>query len=325
MSRIGTLGSSLYLFATLAVALFLWARRGSQSYVAHSALPANHRLVSSDLVVPRDIEGTARELALPDHVELVGRYLSRAVPAGGPIERGDVAGRPSLAAAMGMATVAVRIPQHLAEGHFVDAGSSVDVAADGERVAGGARVVGISCADQTCVAFLEVPRSSAFAVAGIKGEAILILADGTSGGSMDKRQWAPLAKIYVAPVPDGLWTLAHEFVPSGAILQLNAQGTWTYRTAAASPLTCGPDGRPDDPQTDLLMADAPVGAMIAKIGGSTAGKTDGELFVVGASSVIMADPKKHGGPLYLTMNVNPASRPAATKEKITVEISEARP
>jgi hypothetical protein len=207
----------------------------------------------------------------------------------------------------------------------VDAGTSVDVAADGQHMASGARLAAFSCAEQACVAFLDVPYSTAFAVAGIKGDATLVAAEGASGGSMDKKQWAPLAKVEIPPVPDGLWTVAHEFVAPGAILKLDAHGTWTYRTSGASPFTCGPDGRPDDPQASLLMADAPLGAMIAKIGGSTAGKTDGELFVVGASSVILADPMKHGGPLYLTMNVNPSSRPAPTKEKIKVDISEAKP
>ena len=52
------------------------------------------------------------------------------------------------------------------------------------------------------------------------------------------------------------------------------------------------------------MADAPPGALIAKIGGSTAGKNDGaKVFLVGSFCVFDLD-EKIRGTLYLTMNAD---------------------
>jgi hypothetical protein len=319
---------SLYLLATIVVAVLVWSGSDSRSYVARAAFPANHRIVVGDLAVQPDVEGTARELVLPDRAQLVGKYMSHDVAAGAPITARDLTPRPSVRAAAGMAIVAVPISSHFSE-DVIDAGSPVDIAANGRLVARNGRVAAVPCAEQACVALVELPRSLAAAVTGMKGEATVVPTNAASGAIMDQKAWSPLTKnpLEVPAAPEGLWTRALEFVPPGTTLKLAARGTWTYGEAATkppSPLKCGPDGSPDSTQTGLLMTDAPVGAVIAKIGGSTAGKTDGELFVVGSETVITADPQKRGGPLYLTMNVNPASRPA-TSDKVGVAIWEAKP
>jgi hypothetical protein len=84
-----------------------------------------------------------------------------------------------------------------------------------------------------------------------------------------------------------------------------SQQKWNYSSEGK----CTADG---DPRASLnpatcLMTDAPPGALIAKIGGSTAGKTDGlKLYVVGSFCVIELDDKTKG-PLFLTMNHDPMS------------------
>jgi hypothetical protein len=70
---------------------------------------------------------------------------------------------------------------------------------------------------------------------------------------------------------------------------------------------CTADGEPTAAvnPANCLLPQAPPGALIAKIGGSTAGRTDGlQLFVVGSFCVIDFD-EKTKGTLYLTMNADP--------------------
>jgi hypothetical protein len=80
---------------------------------------------------------------------------------------------------------------------------------------------------------------------------------------------------------------------------------WSYAIDGKS-TTDGDPKAPLNPAT-CLFPDAPAGALIAKIGGSSAGKSDGtKLFVVGSYCVIELDDKTKG-PLYLTMNHDPMS------------------
>lgn len=89
-----------------------------------------------------------------------------------------------------------------------------------------------------------------------------------------------------------------------AIQVAREPNTWSY----AQDKSCGADGDSKAPinPSNCLMADAPPGALIAKIGGSTAGKiSDGvKSFVVGSFCVIDVDDKSKGT-LYLTMNADP--------------------
>jgi hypothetical protein len=50
-----------------------------------------------------------------------------------------------------------------------------------------------------------------------------------------------------------------------------------------------------------LLEKGPVGALIGKLGGSTAGSDDGTLFLAGQSCVVKVA-QGNGGPLYLTIN-----------------------
>jgi hypothetical protein len=79
---------------------------------------------------------------------------------------------------------------------------------------------------------------------------------------------------------------------------------WTY----VKDKECGADGDPKAPvnPANCLLPDAPPGSLIAKIGGSPAGKTSDGLksFVVGSFCIIDIDDKSKGT-LYLTMNADP--------------------
>jgi hypothetical protein len=114
--------------------------------------------------------------------------------------------------------------------------------------------------------------------------------------------WQPLVAdpYQVLAQPAGLWTPVLDFVEGPCLLKIivAANNLWSYAPTAS----CGPDG---DPSSLLLsdrclFADAPVGALIAKVGGSSAGWKDGSIALVGRTAVIpVAAP---GGPLYLTIN-----------------------
>lgn len=89
----------------------------------------------------------------------------------------------------------------------------------------------------------------------------------------------------------------------GAAQQREAN-KWSY----AQGKTCGADGDPKAPvnPANCLITDAAPGALIAKIGGSTAGKTSDGLksFVVGSLCVYDTDANTKGI-VYLTMNADP--------------------
>jgi hypothetical protein len=105
----------------------------------------------------------------------------------------------------------------------------------------------------------------------------------------------------VPALPDGLWTPVLDFLPGPCILKIAAVTTdsWSYSPTAQ----CGADG---DMSSLLLPArclyeNGPVGAMIAKVGGSSAGfKDDGTVFLIGKTAIINVEAP--GGPLYLTIN-----------------------
>jgi hypothetical protein len=117
---------------------------------------------------------------------------------------------------------------------------------------------------------------------------------------MDWPDKPAVEKKEVPAKPAGIWTLVHEYVHGPALIRIEAEDTeWMYSKADK----CKADG-------DLLssispaaciLKDAPVGALIGKIGGSSAGISDGTLFVVGKHCIFELDPNKRG-PLYLTIN-----------------------
>jgi hypothetical protein len=127
----------------------------------------------------------------------------------------------------------------------------------------------------------------------------------TSKGPMSASDlnWKTEINAKVEAKPSGLWTVAYEYVRGPALIRFysNPTNQWCYAPKPASPAT--PDG---DPTSNInsqrcLLPGAPVGALIAKIGGSTACQSDGKAFLVGSFAVIEIDAAT-SGPLYLTIN-----------------------
>jgi hypothetical protein len=111
-------------------------------------------------------------------------------------------------------------------------------------------------------------------------------------------KWAELRPDVPVPAkPTGIWTLAHDFLEGPALLRIDATGTWSYGDEP-----CGPDGdlRPQASADHAILPAAPLGALLVKIGGSTAGTNDGVVRVVGTTAVLGIGEK--GGPVFLTIN-----------------------
>ncbi len=108
-------------------------------------------------------------------------------------------------------------------------------------------------------------------------------------------------------------------------LKLTAKGQWTPMSGFAA---CGPDGLTGQtfPEDRLLVTDCPVGALIGRIGGSSASlKTpnpvveagEGKPFPVGSFTILKL-PDKAVGPLFLGFNV--LFRPVdLTSLEVTIE------
>lgn len=127
----------------------------------------------------------------------------------------------------------------------------------------------------------------------------LLPAWGSNEGVEDVVNWIEAAEIEVPAKPAGVWTLAHEYLEGPALIKVESQGEWTYSTAK----TCGPDGDLNAlvSSAHAILASAPLGALIMKVGGSTAGTSDGETHVVGRAGIVRIDDGKRG-PIFLTIN-----------------------
>jgi hypothetical protein len=126
---------------------------------------------------------------------------------------------------------------------------------------------------------------------------------------MTKQTWTelplalPLMTNEVPARPAGLWTPVLDAVAAGGqtLLKIEAVGSWEYLPGTG----CGPDGHVAGGTLEGALTNlAPVGALIAKIGGGTAEVPDaskGAVMAVGSFCVIAltADTK---GALFMTMN-----------------------
>lgn len=324
-----------FITAALAVYLVISALAGSCAAIATSgrrqprfeartALPLNHRITDKDLVVPREIAGTSRELVLPDRSALIGRHLRHDVVQGMPIRPEDVSTDPTLIGDAHRVIVAVPLAKGLVRG-AIDAGTFADVVAEGQRIARHAEVVAVTC-EADCLAHVDVSPAVAALITGSKSNPSAIPSPAReSETAMNEISWIEVEKVDVKVNPGGIWARVLDYVPPGTTLKLECAGEWTYGYSNGKALRVTPDGDlRASAEQGALVADAPAGAVVAKIGGSTAGKTDGERFAVGSSAVISSATDKRGGPLYIAMNVNPAVRPE-TNETITVRIFEPKP
>jgi hypothetical protein len=117
--------------------------------------------------------------------------------------------------------------------------------------------------------------------------------------------WELIVPQKQVPASGGLWTLVHEFVEGPALLSIRAID-WSMRWSPAWPIMCNADGDPTSlmSRKNCLVSGGIVGALVGKIGGSSASATDGTTFMVGRACVVKVS--SDGGPLYLGINDEPS-------------------
>ena len=113
--------------------------------------------------------------------------------------------------------------------------------------------------------------------------------------------WKAMPDTNVPARPSGLWTLADEYVRGPALIRFTTDPAIKWNYATRSDCTADGDMASMISSQAAIMPGAPVGALIAKIGGSSAGQSDGRLFLVGSFAIIEIDANTRG-PLYLTIN-----------------------
>lgn len=135
-------------------------------------------------------------------------------------------------------------------------------------------------------------------------------------------QWVDVAlQVEVKAKPSGLWTLVRDWLQGPLLLKFEVHaGLWSY-TAGAS---CTADGDYPSPlaAASPILAGAPLGALIAKFGGSSAGIKDGDLVLIGATCAYAFS--KPGAPFYLTINDDPKAM-ADNSGSIKVDIKSCTP
>lgn len=112
-------------------------------------------------------------------------------------------------------------------------------------------------------------------------------------------------QVPAKPAEGGLWTMVCEYVTGPVLLKFNATGSWKFDPDEGG--ACGPDGSFDThiAPKDCVNKDAPVGALIGKIGNSTANAEGLKVFVVGSFCVLRVSAAE-SGPLFLTINDVPS-------------------
>jgi hypothetical protein len=115
--------------------------------------------------------------------------------------------------------------------------------------------------------------------------------------------WTPIDTLPLMPGPVTVaWIRLAESLRGATFLTFTATGSWTALPGLLAP--CGPDGLTGLALAAdrVVLADAPPGALIGRIGGSSAGiKADGA-FVIGSNAVV-AVPAGSAGPLFIGFNI----------------------
>ena len=158
----GAIAGIMYLVIVAIVLAVIADRRNDLrcigiAYRATRALPKNHRIVDTDLRIPRAIPRRLRKM-LPEKKDLVGKYLRCAVPLDARIDMKKLSETPLLNAARGLGLVTFKIndPAICAS---LEPRDRVDlyVKAFGPKPDAEGRVIALFGTTVPCSAVLEVP------------------------------------------------------------------------------------------------------------------------------------------------------------------------
>jgi hypothetical protein len=287
--------------------LFLIFYGKPQGPVASRLLPPNTYLLPTDL----------------SYSGYDGRYIvaAKGVAQGATVSPADLGDQPNLLdGAQGRLSLLVNV-DHSAAAGVLNAGSNTQLCGKKPMAYGAVTVQAVRCEkdkdNNRCMAMVELVNAGAGDVAAkalkdaetIKELRLARKCD--LWGNMLTLNWSEIKKITL-PVQDvvAAWTAAlEELDPAVKYLRFKAAGKWT---AMAGLSACGPDGLigqsfPDD---RLILTDCSVGALIGRIGGSSAtlkGATTTEggetkPFPIGCQTVVKL-PDNATGPIYFGFNI----------------------
>lgn len=136
--------------------------------------------------------------------------------------------------------------------------------------------------------------------------------------------WTPIDINPLPALPADIivpWLRLVDTIRGASHLMINATGEWTALPGLLAP--CGPDGLAGLvlPAERVVLPDAPPGALIGRIGGSSAGLKAEGAFVIGSGCVV-AVPDKSIGPLFVSFNIT--ARPVVVTA-IAIEVSRETP
>ena len=113
--------------------------------------------------------------------------------------------------------------------------------------------------------------------------------------------WRPVVTLKI-PDPESAWTPAVEYLAPNRLYRIKVKGSSAKWTLEGAKSDCGPDGIEVPPRSgDPVCPGSPYGALIGKIGGSTADKA-GSIIAIGRYCVCKAADAAKAGPLYLGVN-----------------------
>lgn len=153
---------------------------------------------------------------------------------------------------------------------------------------------------------------------------------------MGQPTWREIRKVKVPEDGSGLWTKALDYVTPGRLYRIAvmptagappATGTTPQKWKPESGTECTADGDPSLARSGSVVLDtSPAGALVAKVGGSTADvqpdKDKLPVFSAGRHCVFSVADSTKAGSLYLGINDTVASRPRVTGQ-LEVTIYEA--
>jgi hypothetical protein len=140
---------------------------------------------------------------------------------------------------------------------------------------------------------------------------------------MNVKDWQPIVTFNNSNVDlPAVWFKVADHVSAGKVLKFSATGQWSFLPDLGK--KCGPDGFLGFPlpYEKLLVPTTPLGALIGKLGGSTADQKDGTLFTIGSFTVVVAPDKS--GPLYIGINAAPGA-PISRLDQLRLDVSIADP
>jgi hypothetical protein len=140
---------------------------------------------------------------------------------------------------------------------------------------------------------------------------------------MNIKDWQQIKSFSAKKVElGGIWLLVVDYIAAGKILKLKAEGEWSFLPGHAQ--QCDPNGFLGFPLPDekLLLSTTALGALIGKLGGSTADQKDGTVFAIGTFAMVTV-PTTTPGPLFVTINSARGARvPVLERLDLKVEISD---